>query len=174
MLLSLTVHVTSRSAKLILYHSQSRCGTLRWSQGLCNAVAGVMAVPFVACCALGLCSSRTGCATSSWPSGQPMSQLRLAARTRCCTILNSWGQQLARLHAHKAMNITSHGIGGLPNHTTAYADTPAAIVLVLVMLLVLSVSFTSPNKTGVVTKLQAGRMGLRIRCLPYEEKGFAG
>lgn len=54
-----------------------------------------------------------------------------------------------------------------------HGDIPAAIVLVFVMLLVLSVSFTSPNKTGVEMRLQTGRMGVRVRCLPCGEKGFA-
>lgn len=142
---------------------------------LCSAVAGAgaaMGTPSVACCVPALCNLQKGCAISSWPSVQPRFPQRLAARTKCCTIPDNWGQQLVTLHAHKAIAITDDESGVLPWHTTAYADTPAAIVLVLVMLLVLSVSFTSPSKTGLVIKLQAGRMGPRIRCLPCGEKGF--
>lgn len=58
-------------------------------------------------------------------------------------------------------------------HETVCADIPAAIVLVFVTLLVLSVSFTSSVKSGVVIKLQADRVRLLTRCLRCGEKTLA-
>lgn len=122
------------------------------------------AAPFVACCALVPHKPQTGCAIGSWSSAQSMFPVRRSKHTGCYTIPDSWGQQLVKLQAHTVMFIQSEALAaGSCCHETACADVPAAIVLVFVTLLVLSVNFTSSVKSGVVIKLQAGRVRLLTR-----------
>ena len=55
-----------------------------------------------------------------------------------------------------------------------HANTPAAMVLVLVTLLGLSVSFISSVKTGAVIRLEAMHVFLSMRCLMARLRVSAG